>query len=286
MEYTKTKELFNRYHSLTLDSVEILLDYIKEPVLKKVIKELSLPKYEENNDDYNGRNEFDSITRILSFDLSEIVEKFYKLDEEELEYLQNIAKETSKHINENDEIEGTLKPKLEKFETDCFNQITELHKKAPGPISDEELEELFNKYDVSQLLAFDKIFENVIDYNMTNSIAIKKIVLGRKIIEMKKNDEPLPKKHEITVFDIVENTKKLLKEEQLTENEVYYLSDIAQASAMFLECVAENQEENEEYYNPEDMYEVEPTLSHLQELEEIMFQAIEQEKPVQKIKVQ
>ena len=121
---------------------------------------------------------------------------------------------------------------------------------------------------------------------MTNSIAIKKIVLGRKIIEMKKNDEPLPKKHEITVFDIVENTKKLLKEEQLTENEVYYLSDIAQASAMFLECVAENQEENEEYYNPEDMYEVEPTLSHLQELEEIMFQAIEQEKTVQKIKVQ
>ena len=55
---------------------------------------------------------------------------------------------------------------------------------------------------------------------------------------------------------------------------------------MFLECVAENQEENKEYYNPEDVVEVEPTLSYIQELEEMMFQAIEQEKPVQKIKAQ
>lgn len=286
MEYTKTKELFNRYHSLTIDSLDVLLDYIEEPVLIKVLKELSKQKYEENNDDYNGRNEFDSITRILSFDLSEIVEKFYKLDEEELEYLQNITKEVSKKINEEDEIEGTLKPKLEKFDKDCFNQITELHKKSPGPISDESLEEFFEKYSIVELLAFDKIFENVIDYNMTNSIAIKKIVLERKYIEMKRNYEAIPECYEITVSDIVEKTKSLLNEEQITEDEAYYLSDISQASAMFLECVAENQEENKEYYNPEDVVEVEPTLSYIQELEEMMFQAIEQEKPVQKIKAQ
>ena len=285
MEYIETKELFNKYNSQTLDSIEILLDYINEPVLEKVIKELSKQKYKEDREEYNGRKEFDNITRILSFDLSEVVEKFYKLNEEETTYLQTIANEVAKNINEQDEIEGTLKPKLKQFSHDCKKHIIELHEKAPGPISDEELEEFFEKYDVVQLLAFDKIFENVIDYNMSNSKAIKKIVLEKKYLEMKRNFEAIPEYYDITVADIIKRTKKLLKEEQLTENEAYYLSDIAQASAMFLECVAENQEENEEYYNPEDMYEVEPTLSHLQELEEIMFQAIEQEKPVQKTKV-
>ena len=284
MEYTKTKELFNRYNSHTLDSVEVLLDYIEEPVLRKAIKELSKQKYEEEQEEYEGRNEFDSITRILSFDLSEIEEKFYKLDDEEANYLKTISMEVSKKLNEQDYREENLKSKLNKFADDCNRYIMELHQEAPGPIPDDELEELFEKYDVASLMAFDKIFENVIKYNMSNSRAIKKIVLNRKYFEMKINDEPIPETHEITVEKISKRTEELVKNKELTENEAYYLSDIVEDAAMFLECRASTYEEDGVVYEPDDTYEYEPTLTYLQEFEELMYVSVDKAVPVQKVK--
>jgi hypothetical protein len=284
MEYTKTKELFNRYNSHTIDSVEVLLDYIEEPVLRKVIKELSKQKYEEDREEYEGRNEFDSITRILSFDLSEIEEKFYKLDDEEANYLKTISIETSKKLNEKDYREENLKTKLEKFSDDCNRYIMELHQEAPGPIPDDELEEFFEKYDAVSLMAFDKIFENVIKYNMSNSRAIKKIVLQRKIVEMRINDETIPENYEISVEKISKRTEELVKNKELTENEAYYLSDIVEDAAMFLECRASTYEEDGVIYEPDDTYEYEPTLTYLQEFEELMYVSVDKAVPVQKVK--
>ena len=284
MEYTKTKELFNRYNSHTIDSVEVLLDYIEEPVLRKAIKELSKQRYEEDREEYEGRNEFDSITRILSFDLSEIEEKFYKLDDEEAKYLKTISMEASKKLNEQDYREENLKSKLKTFADDCNRYIMELHLEAPGPIPDDELEELFEKYDVPSLMAFDKIFENVIRYNMSNSRAIKKIVLQRKIIEMRINDETIPENYEISVEKISKRTDELVKNKELTENEAYYLSDIVEDAAMFLECRASTYEEDGVIYEPDDTYEYEPTLTYLQEFEELMYVSVDKAVPVQKVK--
>ena len=59
--------------------------------------------------------------------------------------------EASKKLNEQDYREENLKSKLKKFADDCGRYIMELHLEAPGPIPDDELEELFGKYDEGDL---------------------------------------------------------------------------------------------------------------------------------------
>ena len=93
---------------------------------------------------------------------------------------------------------------------------------------------------------------------------------------------------EVSKTNIKKNNENILNPtgilKELTENEAYYLSDIVEDAAMFLECRASTYEEDGVIYEPDDTYEYEPTLTYLQEFEELMYVSVDKAVPVQKVK--
>lgn len=242
LNYNQIRNLLDKYGLYTLDSFEILLRFVKNyDLLDTNLAFINIynKKYQENINNFNGRNDYDYITRIMNFDIAEIINSVDKLSQEELTYLNNLVEDAKKNIKP-DSLEANILPNLSEF---VYSQESKkLKSKLPTieDLSSEDIEKLFNKYNVVELEAFISILEYVKDYNTDEIANIISKVYKEKYELLQSNFEVGAKPTNFKISDLGKIN------ELLNDYELEFLHTMIESASMFLDSVQEFEDEYKE----------------------------------------
>ena len=225
-------ELFNKFNINTLESIDLLLSYVKEYNLDDTniaYKNVYQEKYEKNRNKFEGMNEYDFVNKMINFDLSEVINNARSLSEEEIIYLQQIIDDSLKNIGNSTQLEGNVISKL----IDCKNVITDQlvlsEEYEVDKLSDDELEKLFDKYSINELDVLGSVFKYAKDYNLSNALKIAEKAYNKKYEECINNYEvPIENYRaiDITNKNYLLSAKELKYLHTLADNASFYLSEI------------------------------------------------------------
>ena len=153
MEKKKIFDLFNKLSYDTLESLETIMDYsCVDKEVYFLLKKATQQKYEENLVDFEGRNEYDNITRIQNIDLSEIDNNMDNFSKDELIILKDIIETGIKDLSPI-RIENSIKPILEKYRSNIYNNL-------PEYLLSYEIEEFLDKLSILELDAIYAIIKS------------------------------------------------------------------------------------------------------------------------------
>ena len=243
LSFEEQKKLFERYSVDTLESLDLIYDIIREdtPLSFSIIFD---KKYEENKDNYEGRNEYTYGTRLSNFDISEITNSLNDLSDQELAFISIPIQKAISTINPDQE-EIKITPKLIEFEkaqqASLTNRFTPIYK---GMLL-KDIKNFFSKFSLSGL----EYFDNILDYCNHDRIydirRVKNEALDIKYKKYKNNVMTIPtvKNFNLTQF------KSTLS--SLTDREMEFLHELVENAAMYLFCIQEYsdyyKEENEDF---------------------------------------
>lgn len=227
MKYDRLKEILDICDLSELDSIDLLLGYVKKYDLKlinSVFTNLYQQKWDKYNDEFEGINEYDYITRINNFDISKLLTSI-ELNPYELIFFKKIMKDALINIKNNkNPLDLKIMPNLEKALQNVNNRlnylgdlseltdinvldtydyhdelsyddydmgINDLDKlyASNEKITEEELENMFQKFNVIEIEEFDSIFEHIETYNIETIMDISNKVKNEKVKNEKVNNE-------------------------------------------------------------------------------------------------
>ena len=225
-------ELFNKFNINTLESIDLLLSYVKGCNLDDTniaYKNVYQEKYEKSRNKFEGMNEYDFVNKMINFDLSEVINNAGSLSEEEIIYLQQIIDDSLKNIGNSTQLECNVISKL----IDCKNVITDQlvlsEEYEVDKLSDDELEKLFDKYSINELDVLGSVFKYAKDYNLSNALKIAEKAYNKKYEECINNYEvPIEnyKAIDITNKNYLLSAKELKYLHTLADNASFYLLEI------------------------------------------------------------
>lgn len=227
MKYDRLKEILDICDLSELDSIDLLLGYVKKYDLKlinSVFTNLYQQKWDKYSDKFEGINEYDYITRINNFDISKLLTSI-ELNPYELIFFKKIMKDALITIKNNkNPLDLKIMPNLEKALQNVNNRlnylgdlseltdinvldtydyhdelsyddydmgINDLDKlyASNEKITEEELENMFQKFNVIEIEEFDSIFEHIETYNIETIMDISNKVKNEKVKNEKVNNE-------------------------------------------------------------------------------------------------
>lgn len=219
MKYDRLKEILDICDSSELDSIDLLLGYVKKYDLKlinNVFDNLYQQKWGKYNDEFEEINEYDYITRINNFDIEKILDSI-ELNSYELIFFKKIMEDALITIKNNkNPLDLKIMPNLEKALQNVNNRlnylgdlseltdinvldtydyhdelsyddydtgINDLDKlyASNEKITEEELENMFQKFDAVEIEEFDNIFEHIETYNIETIMDISNKVKNEKV---------------------------------------------------------------------------------------------------------
>lgn len=239
MSYEELKDLFNRYSWSTLDSLDILFTFVDKYNLNNTnlaFINVFRKKYMENIDNFEGRNEYDYITRINNFDLSEITDNTNLLNKYEINYFKNISENALANIDEKDELRKKIIPSIKKLISKCSLPSLET---IDDDFTKEELDSFFDKYTTLELQAFGVLLGFVNDYELANIIKSYNKVQNKKYSEFVGSFENKDVPFEFSL-SMIKN-----KNEILDDKELELLNKLVGSASIFLDSIDQFDVENE-----------------------------------------
>ena len=243
MKYDRLKEILDICDLSELDSIDLLLGYVKKYDLKlinSVFTNLYQQKWDKYNDEFEGINEYDYITRINNFDIEKILDSI-ELNSYELIFFKKIMEDALITIKNNkNPLDLKIMPNLEKALQNVNNRlnylgdlseltdinvldtydyhdelsyddydtgINDLDKlyASNEKITEEELENMFQKFDAVEIEEFDNIFEHIETYNIETIMDISNKVKNEKVKNEKVKNEKVKNEkvnNEFKEFDV------------------------------------------------------------------------------------
>ena len=220
LEYIEMSEeelnsFFNKYSARELELFRQLYEFVFKQDLSETKKEFDKVYDEKIRDaSYEERMKMNDILKVSSLN-----KKNHSLTDKELNFFYNLVDEASicAEITDFDEQIS----EFTKLHDNVYSEIENRLSKTIPPMTKEELELFFNKYDLYELELFGMIFNSVKDYDISDALNVSRKVYNKKC------DELGPKEYELyrlgarhicgDVSDIMK------KNEKLTLKELEYL---------------------------------------------------------------
>ena len=191
MSYEELKEIVSTYELETLDSLNIILKNVRDYDLTELVMAFNgtyRKAWSKSREEFEGMNEYDFLTKLHNFDITEIVDTIDETNQNELNCFKSLIANAINNIKETDCAELEILPKLAEA-IDRINIYLGRLDQLENPLNNEELKTLFNKYNIVELKAFDIIFKYVYNYDMAQIINIKNEVKEAKQKECFENYE-------------------------------------------------------------------------------------------------
>lgn len=174
--YMSDEDLYNFFNRYSLDELELFklkFDFVKD---SKENKEVFEQVYLEKKENYVNNQEDD---RTIA---EKIMDKNKSLTDIELNYLYGFTTSIPSYF-----IEG-----LENLNISIYKEIEKrLYRKFADPVAsmtNEELVDYFNKYDLNELEAFQILFTYSKDYDLTDAFSIIRKIYDNKADRMNEED--------------------------------------------------------------------------------------------------
>ena len=215
-------ELFNKFSIDALESLETILKYSdKNMELYSVIGNILNKKYEEEKIEFEGMDEYDTICRVLNFNLAEIKSNVDSMSKEELFILKELLDTAINKISP-ELIEATIVHILEE-------NVAVINSKLPDDLSDKEIYNLLCKCSILELDAIYTIVQNAEDMDRVRICEIIKEEYKRRHFKNRPYCHISFGEIEHGLYDLLENISKFnLRElkflEPLTEDASIYIS--------------------------------------------------------------
>lgn len=215
MEIERLKEILDACNINDLDSIDILFTHVKKYNLefqKKLLRNVQKEKMDKYSSEFEGMNEYDYITEINNFDISTTFD-YILLKPYELICLKKIMEDAIINIkNNNNPLDLRIVPNIEealkKFDV-RLNELNNLN----HIITDDELEILFNKFDVIELEEFYNVFKYIDIYNIEGMMDIINKVHYKKTKEASSNYEVFIKPYGYNISKLSVKSDKLSEKE-------------------------------------------------------------------------
>ena len=240
LDLNEQKKLFDRYSINTLESLELIYEIIGEdtPIGFDIIFN---KKYEENRDNYEGRNEYTYGTRLHNFDMSEIMDSLDDLSDQEFAYLTNPLFKALSVIKE-DQPEAVLIPKIFAYkmaqEKSLNNRFTPVYK---GMLL-KDIKSFFFKFSTAALENFDNILDYTNHERLNDIKRVKDEAYDSNIRKYKNN--PVTSLSNISCFKFPMFAGCI---ERLTDLELDFFHDLVETASMYLDCI----QDYSDYYKEE-----------------------------------
>ena len=231
LEFGEQKELYDKFSVDTLESLDTIYYYIideKPPIAFNIIYQ---QKYEENADNYNGREELTESTLIDNIDISEITNNLKNLSDQELSVISRpIYKAISKADPSNPDLK--LMKKLMEFNNEFNIEIEKRFTPIYEGMLPKDVKEFFLKFSLTGL----EFFDNILDY--TNHDRIDEIKRVR--------NEAIEAKHKrytnnsTTTISTVTNynlTQFKSSFKSLTDLELEFLHSLVEDASLYLDSI-------------------------------------------------
>lgn len=252
LSFEEQKRLFERFSANTLESLDTLYYYILDENLPLSLKIISQQKYEENAENYNGRQEITEDLLFQWFDISEIIESLNDLSDEELTYISSpIIRAISKIDPTGKNL--AITPKLLEFEKVQQEVLT----KRVTPISNgmlpKDVKNFFKKFSLVGLEHFDEILDYTHHERIDDIRRVKNEALGIKHKKYTNNSTTT-----ISSVDHFKLTNLKAAFSSLTDRELDFFHELVEDATLFLDSVQEYESEykaiNEEFDSREFPY--------------------------------
>ena len=224
------KKLYERFSVDTLESLDTLYYYIieeKTPISFNIVYQ---KKYDENADNYNGRQEVTESMLLDWFDISEINNSLKDLSDEELSVISRPIFKAISKTNPCDN-KSELSQKLREFDK-AFNEEIE---KRFTPIYEgmlpKDVKSLFLKFSPAGLEYFDNILNYSKNPRIDEIIRVRNEASDIKEKKYKNNVMALKtvKDFNITKFKSVFSL--------LTDLELNFLHDLVEEVSIYFDCI-------------------------------------------------
>lgn len=244
MELKDYIKLFDRYDVYTLYSLGFLLTLAKDLDLfpNAAVSRLIAKKMEEDKDNFEGMEEYDDLTIMHNFDITEIMDDLGNLNSTEFNYLRSLAEKAIKNTKEMENIDEEVKTHLEVFVERCnYEEVSSYKENIDSDFTDKELKALFNKYSAQELESFKLIFTFALDIDLRRISNIYNEVLDSKLEELRKEYSVPVTPLGYRISSLATPTKSL------NSKELGLLARITESSSMCLESVADKLDYRYEY---------------------------------------
>ena len=168
--------------------------------------------------------------QVNNFDITEIIDKIDELNEEELIYLNTMVNQALR-CTKPDAIEAKVLPELLEFKNAQENKNEKTGLPTIDNLTNEEIEDLFNKYDVVEVETFASILKFAVDYDTTEIAKVIEKVYKEKYELLQANYKVGVKPNNFKISDLGKVN------ELLTENELEFLHTMIENAAMYLDSV-------------------------------------------------
>ena len=225
------KKLYERYSVDTLESLDTLYYYIideKPPISFNIVYQ---KKYDENADNYNGREEVTESMLLDNFDISEITNSLKDLSDEELSVISKPIYKAISKTNPCDS-ESKLIQKLREFDKEFNKEIEKRFTPIYEGMLLKDVRDFFLKFGMIGLENFDTIL-NYCSHERKEEIRRVKNEAEESKSKKYKNSvsslSTMPKDFRIVDFKAVFST--------LTDLELEFLHSLVEEAATYLNCI-------------------------------------------------
>ena len=159
LNYDDQKQLYEKYSVDTLESLDTLYYYVLEENAPMALNYIYQKKYEENADNYNGREELTESILLDNFDISEITNSLKDLSDQELAV---IAKPIYKAISKTGltNPESNIEKQLIEYDKAHQNEIEKRFTPIYKGMLLKDVKTFFLKFSLTGL----EFFDNILDY--------------------------------------------------------------------------------------------------------------------------
>lgn len=224
-------DLFNKFSIDTLDSLETILDYSNNNSEYNVaVRSILRKKIEECREDFEGINEYDTITRMLNFSLSEIKYNVKNLTMEELLIIKEILE--SARINLSlEKIAESIIPIIKENE-DAIDEC------LPNSITDMEISKMLTKCNLFELYAIKILASNTFNLDVDTIFIVNNEYIRRQYEDGQDIEFDMVQM-EMGINSLINNLSKFNK------RELEFLYSLAFGLSMFMSSNYSNEDLNE-----------------------------------------
>lgn len=225
---SEIKDLFEKYSSRTLDSLGIILMWVRNyrmDATNRAFKEVYTGDTSGKWEDKFNEKEY--IDKINNFDLSEVDNSIGELGETQLKFLSNIMEDALSHVESHDTIEVPIIPTILITMFNINNKLADMDKER-NILFPNEMKNFFGKYDIMELKSFDVIFKYV--YNIGCLCDIMHI--RDEVLKVKINTTP----GDISEYNLSNLTKK---NNMLNDQELNFLLALLSDAAFFFSVTSD-----------------------------------------------
>jgi len=251
MKIEELKELFNKYSIDTLDSLGLLIGLVNTNHMENVLiayKYVYDRKFLENNEDYEGMNEYDDICMLLNFNMTEVLYNLNKLNNKELEFIISIAEKALMVMECDTKKYSSMITELEVLLDRCRNgkAILPSVETLDEEFTIKELEYFFRKYTYAELAYMNIIFDYTFGYEIDRIKKVYSKVLKEKDDELRANFESPNFYTTNSIYSLASENFKLKDKELEMFDKLLEAADMCLSSINYLDIEDDLGVENRE----------------------------------------